>query len=894
MIANTIQMAENVKEKEPVKIITMTKPAQPQVTCTDELEAMIARVKAAQAKYATYTQEQVDEIFRKAALAANMARIPLAKMAVEETGMGVVEDKVVKNHFASEFIYNKFKGAKTCGVIERDTTYGLTKVAFPVGVIAGIVPTTNPTSTAIFKALIALKTRNGIIFSPHPRAKRCTIEAARIVLKAAVEAGAPEGIIGWIDEPTVELSQALMQHRGINLILATGGPGMVKAAYSSGTPAIGVGSGNTPAVIDETADIKMAVSSILMSKTFDNGMICASEQATVVVASVYEAVKAEFIARGAVVLNAEDKKKLDAVILKNGKLNAAIVGQPAATIAKLAGIDVPQETKVLIGEAEKIDKDETMSYEKLSPVLAMYKAEDFKTATDKALKLVEFGGLGHTSVLYTDPRNRDRIEAFESEMKTARVLVNMPSSQGAIGDIYNFKLEPSLTLGCGSWGGNSVSENVGVKHLLNYKNVAERRENMLWYRVPPKVYFKFGCLPVALRELEGKKRAMLVTDKPLFDLGYAKKVTDILEEMKIECEIFYEVEPDPSFATVNRALTVANAFNPDVIIALGGGSAMDAAKIMWMKYENPEIDFTGLAMRFMDIRKRVYKFPQLGKKAIMVSIPTTSGTGSEVTPFAVVTDEKTGIKYPIADYELTPNMAIVDAELVLSMPKGLTAFSGLDALVHALEAYVSCLATEFTDGQALEAIRILFEYLPRSYANGAQDIEAREKVHHAATMAGMAFANAFLGVCHSMAHKMGTAFHLPHGLANALLISQVIRYNATDKPSKQAYFPQYKYPDAKARYARIADYLGLGGKTADEKVDRLINAIEKLKANVKIPVSIEEAGVTEKVFNEKLDALAELAFDDQCTGANPRYPLISEIREMYIKAFKGNINGTAK
>jgi acetaldehyde dehydrogenase/alcohol dehydrogenase len=886
MIANIKEMNENVE----VPVMgERPKPAMPRVTTSEELEALIVRVKKAQAKFATYSQEQVDEIFLKAALAANAARIPLAKMAVAETGMGILEDKVIKNHFASEFIYNKFKNTKTCGVIEEDTAFGLKKIAAPIGVIAGVIPTTNPTSTAIFKSLIALKTRNAIIFSPHPRAKNCTIEAARIILEAAVEAGAPEDIIGWIDEPTVELSQTLMQHPSISLILATGGPGMVKAAYSSGTPAIGVGSGNTPAVIDETADLKMAISSVLMSKTFDNGMICASEQSVVAVDAVYDAVKAEFLARGAVILNADETEKLRGVILKNGRLNAAIVGQPAAKIAQMAGIDVPEATKVLIAEAERIDADEPLAYEKLSPVLALYRANDFEDAADKALKLVQFGGMGHTSVLYTDPRNRSRIDAFGAKMTTGRVLINMPSSQGAIGDIYNFKLEPSLTLGCGSWGGNSVSENVGVKHLLNFKNVAERRENMLWFRVPPKIYFKYGCLPIALRDLEGKKRAMIVTDKPLFDLGYAKKVTDILEEMKIECEIFYEVEPDPSFATVNRGLKVMNAFNPDVIVALGGGSAMDAAKIMWLKYEHPEVDFAGLAMRFMDIRKRVYKFPELGKKATMVAIPTTSGTGSEVTPFAVVTDEKTGVKYPIADYELTPNMAIVDAELVLSMPKGLTAFSGVDALTHALEAYASAVATEFTDGQALEAIRLLFQYLPASYHNGANDVEAREKVHHAATMAGMAFANAFLGVCHSMAHKMGSAFHLPHGLANALLISQVIRYNATDIPRKQAVFAQYQYPDAKARYARIADYLGLGGATPDEKVDKLIEAVENLKAELNIAPSIEAAGVSESVFHTKLDELAELAFDDQCTGANPRYPLISEIKELYTNAFKGNV-----
>jgi acetaldehyde dehydrogenase/alcohol dehydrogenase len=888
MIANTAAQKHTDKPvTEPNE--TLAQKTSAAVTNAQELETMIARVKAAQARYAAYPQEKVDEIFRAAALAANAARIPLAKMAAAETGMGVVEDKVIKNHFASEFIYNKFKDVKTCGVIEEDTTFGLTKIAEPIGLIAGVVPTTNPTSTAIFKSLIALKTRNAIIFSPHPRAKKSTVAAAKIVLDAAVAAGAPEDIIGWIDEPTIELSGALMQHPAINLILATGGPGMVKAAYSSGKPALGVGAGNTPAVIDETADLKTAVSSILMSKTFDNGMICASEQSTIVVNAVYDEVRAEFITRGAYLLNAEEKDKVRGVILKKGKINADIVGQPAAKIAEMAGVTVPKDTKVLIGEVETIGHEEPFAFEKLSPVLAMYRAKDVNDAFNKAYELVRFGGVGHTSVLYTNPQNRDRIDAFGKRMKTGRVLINMPSSQGAIGDIYNFKLAPSLTLGCGSWGGNSVSENVGVKHLLNIKSVAERRENMLWFRVPPKIYFKFGCLPIALQELEGKKRAFIVTDKPLFELGYAEKVTKVLEKMNIDCEIFYEVEPDPSFATVNRGMTVINAFKPDVIIALGGGSPIDAAKIMWMKYEHPDIDFQGLAMRFMDIRKRVYKFPELGKKAMMIAIPTTSGTGSEVTPFAVVTDEKTGIKYPIADYELTPNMAIVDAELVMSMPKGLTAFSGIDAIVHAIEAYTSSVATEFSNGHALEALKLLFEYLPEAYNNGTKNVQAREKVHHAATMAGMAFANGFLGICHSMAHKMGTAFHLPHGLANALLISQVIRYNATDKPRKQAIFPQYTYPKVKARYAEIADYLKLGGVTEDEKVDKLIEAIEAMKKKLNIAASIAEAGVTQDTFDAKLDELAELAFDDQCTGANPRYPLISEIREIYINAYKGDV-----
>jgi len=878
MIANikeqTTQEAKNIK------------PAYPPVTNFDQLQAMIQRVKQAQREYANFSQEQVDEIFRRAALAANTARIKLAKDAVAETGMGIVEDKVIKNHFAAEFIYNKYKDTQTCGVIEEDKTFGLQKIAEPIGLIAGVVPTTNPTSTAIFKALLALKTRNGIIFSPHPRAKRCTADAARIVLQAAVEAGAPDNLIGWIDEPTVELSNQLMQHPEINLILATGGPGMVKAAYSSGKPALGVGAGNTPAVIDESADIRMAVSSILLSKTFDNGVICASEQSVIVVDNLYIAVKAEFAARGAVILNEQDKAKLGNLILKKGKINADIVGQSAATIARMAGIDVPADTKVLIAETETIGPDEPFAYEKLSPVLAMYRASTYADAVEKARQLVAFGGIGHTSVLYTDPRNQDRIEAFGKAMATGRILVNMPSSQGAIGDIYNFKLEPSLTLGCGSWGGNSVSENVGVRHLLNIKTLAERRENMLWYKVPPKVYFKFGCLPLALRELSDRKRAFIVTDKPLFDLGYVEKVTAVLEKMGLDCEIFYEVEPDPSFATVNRGLAIMRVFKPDVIITLGGGSPIDAGKIMWLMYEHPEVKFENLAMRFMDIEKRIYEFPQLGKKAMMVAIPTTSGTGSEVPPFAVVTDEQTGIKYPIADYELTPDMAIVDPELVLTMPKALTAYSGLDALVHAIEAVTSVVSTEFTNGQALEAIRILFKYLPGSYHNGARDIKSREKVHYAATLAGMAFANAFLGICHSMAHKLGAAFHIPHGLANALLISEVIRYNATDVPRKQAIFPQYTYPSAKARYARIADYLNLGGATEDEKTERLVQAIDQLKRELNVPDSIEAAGVKEADFLAKVDELAELAFDDQCTGANPRYPLISEIRELYLKAFK--------
>ncbi len=856
-------------------------------TTIEELEALIEAAARAQQAYAAFDQRQVDEIFRRAAFAANEARIRLAQLAASETGMGLVEDKVIKNHFAAEYIYNKYKDTPTCGVIERDLSFGLERIAEPVGLLAGIVPTTNPTATAIFKTLLALKTRNGIIFSPHPRASKSTAEAARVIHDAAVAAGAPAGLIGCIGKPTVELSQRLMQHRRINLILATGGPNMVRAAYSSGKPAIGVGAGNTPAIIDESADVRMAVSSILMSKTFDNGVICASEQSVIAVRAVYEAVKQEFTLRGAVLLTEEQRQKVAAILLKKGGINPDIVGQPAEKIAKMAGFKVPPLAKVLIAEVQQIGRDEPFSYEKLSPVLALYAADDFDQAMNKALALVEFGGIGHTSVLYTDPARRDRIDAFAARIRTGRVLVNMPSSQGAIGDIYNFRLEPSLTLGCGSWGGNSVSENVGVKHLLNIKTVAERRENMLWFNVPSKIYIKPGSLPLALRDLKGRRRAFLVTDKPLFDLHYANRVTAVLEELNIDTEVFFDVEPDPSLATVRRGLALMNTFKPDVIIALGGGSPMDAAKIMWLMYEYPDVQFEGLALRFMDIRKRIYEFPKLGRKAMMVAIPTTSGTGSEVTPFAVVTDDQTGAKYPIADYELTPDMAIVDSELVLAMPPKLTAYGGIDALTHSVEAIVSVLSTEFTNAMALESIRLLFKYLPAAYHCGAADLRAREKVHHAATMAGMAFANAFLGICHSMAHKMGAAFHLPHGLANALLINTVIRYNSTDVPFKQTSFPQYTYPTAKARYARIADHLGLGGNTPDEKVERLINQITKLKREVGIPASIREAGVAEKDFMTRLDTLSANAFDDQCTGANPRYPMIPEIRELFLRAYEG-------
>jgi acetaldehyde dehydrogenase/alcohol dehydrogenase len=860
------------------------------VTNRQELEELIQQVKKAQQQFANYSQEQVDLIFKKAALAANNARIPLAKMAVQETGMGVIEDKVIKNHFASEIIYNKYKQEKTCGIIEEDKSFGLQKIAEPVGILAGIVPTTNPTSTAIFKALIALKTRNGIIFSPHPRAKDCTIAAAKIVLEAAVKAGAPAGIIGWIDQPSVELSQALMQHPCINLILATGGPGMVKAAYSSGRPSLGVGAGNTPALIDETAHIKMAVSSIILSKTFDNGMICASEQSVIVVDSIYEEVRQEFIDRGAYLLSPEEREKVAEILLKDGHINPDIVGQSVEKLAAIAGIYVPEDTRLLIGEVENIGLEEPFSYEKLSPILAMYRAKDFEDGVKKAEKLVLFAGRGHTAVLYTSPSNREHIKRFEDNVETARVLINTPSSQGAIGDIYNFRLDPSLTLGCGTWGGNSISENVEPSHLLNIKTVAERRENMLWFRVPPKVYFKYGSLPIAIRELAGKKRAFIVTDKPLFDLGVTAALEEVLEEIGITVNIFYDVEPDPSLETVERGLNVINTFNPDVIIAIGGGSPMDAAKIIWLLYEHPEIEFESLAMRFMDIRKRVYELPPLGQKALMVCIPTTSGTGSEVTPFAVVTDRRNNIKYPLADYALTPSMAIVDPELVLNMPKKLTAYGGIDALTHALEAYVSVLASEYTNALAQDAIRLLFKYLPSSYHNGAKDPKAREKVHYAATMAGMAFANGFLGICHSMAHQLGAIFHIPHGLANALMISHVILYNATDAPFKQATFSQYKYPNVKWRYARIAHSLGLGGESETESVERLVLAIECLKREIGIPASIKEViPETEAEFMAKLDHLAEQAFDDQCTGANPRYPLIEDLKNLLIQAYHGNL-----
>ena len=857
------------------------------VTNAQELTQRIAELRRAQKEFATFTQEQVDKIFRAAAIAANNERIRLAKMAVEETGMGIVEDKVVKNHFAAEYIYNQYKDMKTCGVLEEDHTYGVTKVAEPIGVIAAIVPTTNPTSTAIFKTLIALKTRNAIIISPHPRAKNATIEAARVVLDAAVKAGAPEGIIGWIDQPSVELSQNVMAESDI--ILATGGPAMVKAAYSSGRPALGVGAGNTPAIIDETAHIKMAVNSVLLSKTFDNGVICASEQSLVVLEQVYDEVKKELAARGAYILKGEEIDKVRKIILnEKGGLNADMVGQSAYKIAKMAGVTVPETAKVLVGEVTSVELEEPFSHEKLSPVLALYKVKNFEEALEKADRLIVLGGMGHTSILYTDEiKSKDRIAAFGEKMKTARTLINMPASQGAIGDLFNFKLAPSLTLGCGSWGGNSVSENVGPKHLINVKTVARRRENMLWFRVPEKTYFKYGCLPIALDELKdmGKKKAFIVTDKVLFDLGYTNKVTEVLERNGIQFKVFCDVEPDPTLRCARAGAEEMLSFNPDVIISLGGGSAMDAAKIMWVMYEHPEVEFEDLAMTFMDIRKRIYKFPTMGQKAMMVAVATSAGTGSEVTPFAVITDEQTGVKYPLADYELTPDMAIVDAELMMTSPKGLTACAGVDVLVHALEAYVSIMASEYTNGLALEAIRLVFKYLPDAYSEGTTNVKAREKMAHASCMAGMAFSNAFLGICHSMAHKLGAFHHLPHGMANSLLINEVIKFNSCDAPTKQAAFAQYKYPNAACRYAKVADYLGLGGNTDAEKVELLVKAIEGLQRRLNMPMTIKEAGVEEDKFRADLDSMVEQAFDDQCTGANPRYPLMSELKEMYLNAY---------
>ena len=859
------------------------------IDSVEKLEAELDRVRAAQREFATYTQEQVDKIFFAAAMAANKARIPLAKMAVEETGMGLVEDKIIKNHYAAEYIYNAYKNTKTCGVIEEDKAYGIKKIAEPLGVIAAVIPTTNPTSTAIFKTLICLKTRNGIIISPHPRAKKSTTAAAKIVLDAAVAAGAPEGIISWIDAPSLDMTNLLMKEA--DTILATGGPGMVKAAYSSGKPALGVGAGNTPAIIDDTADIKLAVNSIIHSKTFDNGMICASEQSCIVDKKIYKAVRKEFEDRGCYFLKADEIDKVRKTIIINGALNAKIVGQKPVTIAALAGVTIPEETKVLIGEVESVDISEEFAHEKLSPVLAMYKSENFNDALEKAAQLIADGGYGHTSSVYLNAvTEQEKLDAFAAKMKTCRVLVNTPSSFGGIGDLYNFKLAPSLTLGCGSWGGNSVSENVGVKHLVNIKTVAERRENMLWFRAPEKVYIKKGCLPVALDEVGNvmqKKKAFIVTDSFLYKNGYTKPITDKLDEMGVTHTTFFNVAPDPTLACAKEGVAAMNAFQPDCIIAVGGGSAMDAGKIMWVMYEHPEVDFLDLAMRFMDIRKRVYTFPKMGEKAYFIAVPPSAGTGSEATPFAVITDERTGVKYPLADYELMPNMAIVDADFHMTAPKGLTAASGIDAVTHCLEAYASMMATDYTDGLAIRSLQMIFQYLPRAYDNGPNDPVAREKMANAATMAGMAFANAFLGVCHSMAHKLGAFHHLPHGVANALMIDYVLRFNAAEVPAKMGTFPQYDHPHTLARYAEVADALGVKGRTDADKLEGLIKKIDELKDYVGIKKSIQEYGVDEKNFLDTLDDMVEQAFDDQCTGANPRLPLMSEIKDMYLRAYYG-------
>ena len=857
----------------------------------DNVDALLAKMKAmkkAQEIFSTYSQEQVDKIFFEAAIAANKMRIPLAKMAVEETGMGIVEDKVIKNHYASEYIYNAYRNSKSCGVIEEDTAFGIKKIAEPIGLIAAVIPTTNPTSTAIFKTLISLKTRNAIIISPHPRAKESTIAAAKVVLEAAVKAGAPEGIIGWIDVPSLELTNEVMKNADI--ILATGGPGMVKAAYSSGKPALGVGAGNTPVIIDDTADVTLAVNSIIHSKTFDNGMICASEQSVTVVGDIYDDVKSEFARRGCYFLKGDELDKVRKTIIINGALNAKIVGQSAYTIAKLSGVEVPESTKILIGEVESVDISEEFAHEKLSPVLAMYRAADFDEAIEKAKQLVADGGYGHTSSLYINTAEKEKMAKHAEAMKTCRILVNTPSSHGGIGDLYNFKLTPSLTLGCGSWGGNSVSENVGIKHLLNIKTVAERRENMLWFRAPEKVYFKKGCLPVALDELGtvmNKKKAFIVTDSFLYKNGYTKPITDKLDELGIVYTCFYDVAPDPNLACAKAGAEAMKSFEPDVIIALGGGSAMDAGKIMWVLYEHPEADFLDMAMRFQDIRKRIYTFPKMGEKAYFVAVPTSSGTGSEVTPFAVITDEKTGTKYPLADYELLPNMAIIDADNMKDQPKGLTSASGIDALTHALEAYASVMATDYTDGLALKAMKLIFKYLPSAYENGGKDMKAREEMANASTLAGMAFANAFLGVCHSMAHKLGAFHHLPHGVANALLITEVMRYNANPVPPKMGTFPQYEYPHTLERYVECANFCGIVGKTDEDTLDKFIDAIEELKSKVGIKKTIKDYGVDEKYFLDTLDDMVEQAFDDQCTGANPRYPLMKEIKEMYLKAYYG-------
>lgn len=859
------------------------------VETVEQLEKELASLRQAQKEFAKFTQEQVDAIFFAAASAANKARIPLAKMAVEETGMGVVEDKVIKNNYASEHIYNAYKDVKTCGVIEEDKSFGSKKIAEPIGVVAAVIPTTNPTSTAIFKCLISLKTRNGIIISPHPRAKGATIEAAKVVLEAAVKAGAPEGIISWIDTPSLDLTNMVMKESDI--ILATGGPGMVKAAYSSGKPALGVGAGNTPAIIDKSADILLAVNSIIHSKTFDNGMICASEQSVIVDKSIYNEVKEEFARRGCYFLQGAELDKVRKTIIINGGLNAKIVGQRAAKIAEIAGVKVPEGTKVLIGEVESVELSEEFAHEKLSPVLAMYKSKDIEDAFEKAEALIADGGYGHTSSIYLNLLTaQDVLEEFEVRMKTCRILVNTPASQGGIGDVYNFKLAPSLTLGCGSWGGNSVSENVGVKHLINIKTVAERRENMLWFKVPPKIYIKKGCLPVALRELkeeENKKRAFIVTDEFLYKNGFTDTIAKQLDEMGIAHQTFFDVQPDPTLASVYEGTKQMNAFDPDCIIAIGGGSAMDAAKIMWVLYEHPEVDFQDMAMRFIDIRKRVYKFPKMGQKAYFVAIPTTAGTGSEVTPFSVITDEKTQIKYPIADYELLPNMAIIDVDYHMTAPKSVTAASGIDVVTHCLEALAAMLSTDYTDAIAIGSLKNCFKYLPRCYDDGLTDVKAREKMADAACMAGMAFANAFLGICHSLAHKLGAYHHLPHGVANALLLEQVMRFNASEQPVKMGTFSQYQYPNTLRKYAQVAEALGLGGKDDHEKLENLIAEFKKLRKHIGIKDSIKEYGIDEQDFLDRLDEMVENAFDDQCTGANPRYPLMSEMKQMYLNAYYG-------
>ena len=859
------------------------------VDSIESLNEAIKNARIAQAEFAKFSQEKVDEIFLKAAIAANRERISLAKMAVEETGMGVIEDKVIKNHYAAEYIYNKYRHTKTCGVIEENKEYGIKTIAEPIGIIAAVIPTTNPTSTAIFKALISLKTRNGIIFSPHPRAKKSTIAAAKVVLEAAVEAGAPKGIISWIDVPSLEMTNTLMQ--SCDTILATGGPGMVKSAYSSGKPALGVGAGNTPAIIDETANIVLAVNSIIHSKTFDNGMICASEQSVIVLNNIYDKVKSEFEKRGCYFLNPEETEKIRKTIIINGSLNAKIVGQKAHKIAELAGIDIPESTKIIIGEVESVDLSEEFAHEKLSPVLAMYKAIDFDDAITKAYRLIYDGGLGHTSSIYINSSTeKEKLNKFYETMKTCRILINTPSSQGGIGDIYNFKLTPSLTLGCGSWGGNSISENVGIKHLLNIKTVVERRENMLWFRTPEKVYIKRGCLPVALEELKyvlDKKKVFIVTDTFLYENGYTKVITDKLDELGIEHATFSNVEPDPSLDCAEEGAKQMSEFKPDCIIAVGGGSAMDAAKIMWVLYEHPEANFLDMAMTFMDIRKRVYDFPKMGEKAYFIAVPTSAGTGSEVTPFAVITDKRTGTKYPLADYEIMPKMAIVDSNMMMNAPKGLTSASGIDALVHSIEAYASMMATEYTDSLALEAIKIIFEYLPRAYENGANDEEAREKMANAATMAGIAFANAFLGIAHSMGHKLGSYHHMPHGITVSLVLPYVMRFNASETPEKMGTFPQYEYPHTLRRYAKIAESLGINEESDEKKLDALIWKINELKDKIGIKHSIRDYGISEEDFMKTIDQMSEDAFNDQCTGANPRYPLISELRDLYLKAYYG-------